>query len=438
MYAIESTQIDRIYPRRRLADSWKITTASLDNGVRLILQENPNRNTVVAQCHWRFTHETMLDAEIAHVVEHLLLRRSGSQRQTALHRKLDSTGLITGWVNDLSIGVGADVPRENRGQVLKILRGLIELKSITQEELDNEVRIIASEENEAPLRLASHACNLAYRRAFPRNPASNRCGGFVQNYRRITLDDIWEFCLKNFVPKNLVVGLSGDIVIKQALEQADLLFRNLKGERVESIPQNLTFRKGIHFSLRKSTGMCGVCLMHPITLFSDSLGIANIFTTILSSLWSSPVFNAVRQNGGYGCQTSFDSRENLNFVVINFTAQAKAVKAILRAYIKCLKRLKTKGPSETEVRLALEQIRTLNIVRASNIRGRTMDICQELLLQNTVTNYGSYTKVLRNLSYPSIRKNLKAMLLPQGACLVFHGQTNGLKSDKLLEEFVWS
>ncbi|HMO17581.1 MAG TPA: insulinase family protein [Oligoflexia bacterium] len=436
--AVERSVRDMIYPRRSYSDLWEISLLKISNGVTALIQKNHNRNTVVAQCHWRFSYQRIIDAEIAHVLEHLLLRRRREKSERALKRNIDSLGDITAWVLDERIGIGADVPVEYWHRVIPMMRKLVFLGDITQDELDNEVKIIRTELREDASRVGAYAVKLLYRRCLPRSPASSIAGGFIQNYSKIWLDDLLEFSERNFTASNLVIGVSGDIKTGRIQQQIVQSFGGLKSTGTEPSTQlNCKFRKGITISTRKSSELCGVALAHLIDTRYVPQEVISLFQVLTSSLWSSPLFNAVRTEGAYGCNIWHDQRANNDFICVSFAARPDSVKGILRGYFNLLNRLKSRGPSDSEITLAKKHIRTQAVIRASNIRERTMDLCEDVLNRGSVMPFSEWIKRIMAVDHNLLRKSLKEMLHPQGGHLVIHGNTRGFRSDKGLDQFIW-
>ncbi|NIN71866.1 MAG: hypothetical protein GTO46_08035 [Gemmatimonadetes bacterium] len=210
---------------------FKLQERSLDNGLRVIVQEDNTAPVVSVHImyHVGSKHEPRGRTGFAHLFEHLMFQGSEHVPDEAHFRLIqDAGGTLNGstWfdrtnyfetlpANEIELGLWLESDR----------LGWLE-SAITQEKLDNQRDVVKNERRQAyENRPYGLAVETILRMAYPEgHPYHHPTIGYMEDLDTASLDDVRDFFRTFYTPDNAVLVLAGALQAERGYELADRYF----------------------------------------------------------------------------------------------------------------------------------------------------------------------------------------------------------------------
>jgi len=223
-------RLDLHQPRKLVID-FSFEQRTLDNGLRIIVQEDHTSPVVSvhAMYHVGSKHERPGRTGFAHLFEHLMFQGSEHVLNDGHFKYIqDAGGTLNGstWFdrtnyfetlpsNELELGLWLESDR----------MGFFE-SAITQEKLDNQRDVVKNERRQSyENRPYGLAVETVLRLAFPEgHPYRHPTIGFMEDLDAASLEDVRKFFRTFYAPDNAVLVLVGDVKAEHGFEMADEYF----------------------------------------------------------------------------------------------------------------------------------------------------------------------------------------------------------------------
>lgn len=196
------------------ATEGKLKQYTLDNGLRVLVKEDPERKVATIQL-WVLVgsaDEERSEAGISHLIEHMAFKGTEKRGVGQIAAEVESLGgetnAYTSWDETV---FHVTVPSSKALQGLEILADAVLHPSIDPKELKKEKQVVIEEILEGEERPERKAGKLLFKTSYVRSPYKWPVIGNKKNVEGFTRDDILAFRAKWYVPENMLLVIVGDV-----------------------------------------------------------------------------------------------------------------------------------------------------------------------------------------------------------------------------------
>lgn len=215
----------------------------LPNRMILVAQELHAAPVVSAQV-WVNTgsiyEQEHVGAGLSHFLEHLLAGGSTATRPEAVSNELlGKMGAQTNAATGLdTVHYYIDATSDNTATVIDLLSDWMQHAQITQAEYEREQQVIQREFEHGMGSPDRIFWKLTQQARYTNHPAKHPTIGYLDEFLKITRDEIYDFYKRMYVPNNMVFSVAGDINKQEVIDQLVKLWGDVPAK---PLPDHLTF-----------------------------------------------------------------------------------------------------------------------------------------------------------------------------------------------------
>lgn len=217
----------------------KLHRFSLENGMRVILQENRNVPVVSLQIWVNVGSADERDEEagMCHFIEHMIFKGTQKRKVREMAREIESLGgYINAYTSYDQTVFYITIASRYAGVALDILSDAIQNSTFDPEELEREREVILEEirmgEDDPGRRLFRQTMGTLFKRHPYRRPII----GYETTIRSITRDQMISFFKRWYVPDRIILVGVGNFNPHEMEQKIRELFREFKPRRQEELP----------------------------------------------------------------------------------------------------------------------------------------------------------------------------------------------------------
>jgi len=328
----------------------------LDNGIRLIVKENPSIPIVTLQASFlggvRFEEEFQngINSFLAVMVTKGTRNRSSLEIAKKVERM---AGSLNGFSGYNSFGFTFTFLSQHFEEAFNLLTEVIREPSFDKEEMEKRRRLILASIQQQEDDLGRLVFKLFRKTLYEKHPYRMDTLGTPDSIRRLTQKDLKEYYQRIVIPENMILTVVGDVDQKQVLVAVKKGFGDLKREslRIPSISQELPIlekrraeiakmKEQAHFVL----GFLGVSFHHP-----DSYAL-----TVLNAALSGQggrLFRELRDKESLAYALDFMAHPNLDpgFIGVYMGTHPNKLETAIEAVLRELEKVKVEGVTEEEM-----------------------------------------------------------------------------------------
>ncbi|HKW91873.1 MAG TPA: pitrilysin family protein [Methylomirabilota bacterium] len=207
---------------------FKVTEATLDNGLRVLVQEDPRNPIVAVQIRYRVgsRNERPGATGLAHFLEHMMFKGTSTRGRGEISRLVELNGgrdnaFTTNDVTGYYINIAAD----RLELVLQIEADRMRNLLLDAAEIDSERKVVMEERR---LRAEDDPDGLVYEEmnslAFKAHPYRWPVIGWMADIERINRPELRAFYDTYYIPNNAVLVVAGDVKAADVLAMARRYF----------------------------------------------------------------------------------------------------------------------------------------------------------------------------------------------------------------------
>ena len=328
----------------------------LDNGIRLIVKENPFLPIVTIQVSFlggvRFEEEPQNG--INHFMAVMVTKGTRNQSSLEIAKKVERmAGSLNGFSGYNSFGLTFTFLSEHFEEAFNLLTEVIRQPSFDKEEMERRRRLILASIQQQEDELARLVFKLFRKTLYEKHPYRMDTLGTLDSIQRLTQKDLKEYYQRIAVPENMVFTVVGDIDQKQVVLAIKKGLGDFKREPLltPSILQEPPLQKKrqaemvkvkeqAHFVL----GFLGVSFHHPDSYALTVLGAA-------LSGQGGRLFRELRDKESLAYALDFMAQPNLDpgFIGVYMGTHPNKLETAIEAVLRELKKVKDEGLTEEEV-----------------------------------------------------------------------------------------
>ena len=328
----------------------------LDNGIRLIVKENPSIPIVTLQVS--FLGGVRFEEEFQNGINSFLavMVTKGTRNQNSLEiaKKVERmAGSLNGFSGYNSFGFTFTFLSQHFEEAFNLLTEVIREPSFDKEEMEKRRRLILASIQQQEDDLGRLVFKLFRKTLYEKHPYRMDTLGTPDSIRRLTQKDLKEYYQRMVIPENMILTVVGDVDRKQVLVAVKKGFGDLKREslRIPSISQELPILKKRRAEIVKMKeqahfvlGFLGVSFHHP-----DSYAL-----TVLNAVLSGQggrLFRELRDKESLAYALDFMAYPNLDpgFIGVYMGTHPNKLETAIEAVLRELEKVKVEGVTEEEM-----------------------------------------------------------------------------------------
>ncbi len=222
-------------------DEHGIVRVTLENGIRLLVQEN--RNVPLVSFQAAIPAGLRLENEenngVSNLISRMLTLGAGRYDALDIAQQADSLGAtLNGFSGRNTIGLKAQVVSKNLDKLFDLFSECLLDPSFDKVELEREKTLVLEEiqnKRDIPSQVAFELFN---KTLYKHHPFRMDVLGTPESVKRFVRSDLEEFYKKNLVPERLVIAVSGDVSAARMVRMVERNFGRLKPfEREYLLPE---------------------------------------------------------------------------------------------------------------------------------------------------------------------------------------------------------
>ncbi len=214
---------------------------SMENGMRVILQENRNAPVVSLQVWVNVGSADEKDEEagMCHFIEHMIFKGTKRRKVREMAREIESLGgYINAYTSYDQTVFYITIASRYAPIALDILSDAIQNSTFDPQELEREREVILEEirmgEDDPDRRLFKQSMGTL----FQQHPYRRPIIGYENTVRSITRDQMVTFFKRWYIPSRIILVATGDFEIREMEERIKEAFRGFKSQK-EEVPERL-------------------------------------------------------------------------------------------------------------------------------------------------------------------------------------------------------
>ncbi|MBW3564875.1 MAG: insulinase family protein [Acidobacteria bacterium] len=362
----------------------------LPNGLTVLIRPQPGTG-VVAINTWvkaGYFHEPDEIAGMAHLFEHMFFK--GSKKFPGAEQISTELSRVGGQTNAGTIYDSTNyyfvLPREGFERGLEIQADAIINPLFDPEELDKESEVVIEESNRKLDNPPAVSMERMFETAFTKHRIRRWRIGSNEVLRAIDRDDLIAFFETLYRPENIIVTITGDVSVEQALEALETTFAQLpkgalKKERGAAEPPQKEFRYGRSSAdIQQGYSVMG---WHTVGVGHEDELALEVLGSILGTGRSSRFYRHVLGPDAASTANAFNwSIEDVGIFVVQASFDEKNRTEVDRRLLREIERIRKFGPTGYEMQLAK------NGQESSTILGMQSVLGQAQALSYAEANYG--------------------------------------------------
>jgi zinc protease len=328
----------------------------LDNGIRLIVKENPFLPIVTIQVSFlggvRFEEEPQNG--INHFMAVMVTKGTRNQSSLEIAKKVERmAGSLSGFSGYNSFGLNFTFLSQHLEEAFHLLTEVIRQPSFDQGEMEKRRRLILASIQQQEDELGRLVFKLFRKTLYEKHPYRMDPLGTLDSIQRLTQKDLKEYYQRMVIPENMVLTVVGDVDQKQVVLAVKKGLGDFKREPslTPSISQEPPLQKKRKVEMHKVKeqahfvlGFLGVSFHHPDSYALTVLGAA-------LSGQGGRLFHELRDKESLAYALDFMANPNLDpgFIGVYMGTHPNKLETAIEAVLRELKKVRDEGLTEGEV-----------------------------------------------------------------------------------------
>ncbi len=406
-----------------------VTEATLDNGLKVIVQEDHSTDLVAIDISIRAgsAYETAESNGVAHFIEHLLFRGTTKRGPGQVDMEIESLGATlearTGrdWAHFYTV-----VASKYVNQTLEILSDVINNPTFRAEDIEHERKVILDEIARRMSNPTLVVTDLAFDAAYSGHPYGLPIEGTRDRIASITREQIVSHYKKLYVPSNMAVTLVGDVATPEAIAAVKGTFGSIEkkpptSEPIRSEPlRNKQTRKVV----KRNTRLTYITIAFPGPSVNDRPAVfaADVLASYLGVGYQSWLTGELRDNQKLAVNASCDflTQRYPGLILINISAEPSKAEQAEAAVFSKIERLRSSPISSYELSRAVRSLIGNYAFDVETFSGRATNLgYYESIGRFDLAR--TYMNSIRSVTTDDVLATAKAFLDPSQAVVVVLG-----------------
>jgi predicted Zn-dependent peptidase len=359
-----------------------VTREVLGNGLRLITETMPHvRSVTIGVWLTRGSrHETDDKAGIAHFVEHMLFKGTGTRSAEDIAQAIDSIGgQLDAFTAKEYASYYIKVLDEHLPLAVDLLADIVLRPAFAPDEIEREKKVILEEIKMVEDTPDDLVHELFTQHFWEGHPLARPILGSKETVEALTADTLRSYFQQAYVASNIIISAAGNLQHAQVADLVCRAFTDL-GREAEAhtddcprvVPQVITRTK----DLEQSHLCLGTNSYHQS---HDDRYVSYILNTVLGGSMSSRLFQNVREKRGlaYAVFSGLSAYRDAGNITIYAGCSNQAVGEVIEVCVEELRGLKRSHVADSELRRAKDHLKGSLMLSLENTASRMSHLARQ-------------------------------------------------------------
>lgn len=342
----------------------------LASGLRILTAPMKGTNTVttLVMVGTGSDYETKDNNGISHFLEHMVFKGTKKRsRPLDIKRELDSIGSVSNaFTSHEFTGYFIKAGRIHLDFSLELLSDIYKNSLLKEEELIKERQVIIEEIHRYKDTPTAFIWRMWEHLLYGDQPAGWEVAGTEEILKKLERKDFLDYWGTHYVSTNTAVIVAGNFDEKETVEKIKKYFSGIRVAKTGSAPEVREEQKKpiLEIGYKETDQTHIVVGFRGLPVSHKDIYALQVLSTITGGNWSSRMFETIREKLGlaYTVRTAEESFSNRGYFVtyagVDHSYTKKALAAILNEY----KKLREKGVSGKELKLAKDYIKGTSLI----------------------------------------------------------------------------
>lgn len=374
-------------------------------------------------------HESHETHGIAHFIEHLLFKGTGSRNAAKIAEAIDSVGgQLNAFTDKEYVGYYARVLDEHLPEAFEILADIVLNPTFPPAEVERERNVIFEEINmveDSPQELIH---DLFLEHFWPAHPLGRPVSGTKKSVERIRRRDVVRHFRSHYTARNMIVAAAGNIRHARVQKLAERYFHGLEsGSRVEPGPPPAA-RQARVVRRKPNLEQMHLCLgtVSP-SLKSAERYPAHVLSHVLGGGVSSRLFQKIREKRGlvYDIDSTLDMYQDAGSLVVYAGMAPEAAPRVVELTRREFRKLREKAVSEDELSRAKEFLKSSVVMSLESPGSRMTQLAQQEIYFGRHVPVGEVLRSIDRISAGDVLRVANELFTRAPLAMVALGSRNG-------------
>lgn len=410
----------------------------LDNGLRLITEAMPHvRSVSIGVWLTRGSrHETDARAGIAHFVEHMLFKGTGSRSAEDIAQAIDSIGgQLDAFTAKEYASYYIKVLDDHLPLAIDLLSDIVLNPAFPRDEIEREKKVILEEfkmVEDTPDDLVHEVFTQHF---WEGHPLGRPILGAKETVEGFTQESLRDYFAGAYVAPNIVVAAAGNVGHERVRDLVARAFSSLPpaGESLDQQPPGVVPQVIVRTKELEQTHVCLGSVGYPQN--HDDRYVSYILNTILGGSMSSRLFQNIREKRGlaYAVFSSLSSYRDAGALTIYAGCDTSAVGELVDLVVDELRTLKRTPPSDSELRRAKDHLKGSLMLSLENTASRMSHLARQEIYFNRHFTLDETLEGVEHVSAADVQRVAGDLFSNGGLGVTVLGPSNdsGLTRDRL-------
>ena len=381
----------------------------LTNGAKVVMEKIDYVQSVATGIFFKAgaVDEKPEHSGISHYIEHMMFKGTYKRTAKQIAEDVDMLGgSINAFTGKENTCYYIKTIKENFEQGVEILSDMINNSQYDAAEMEKEKKVIIEEMKMIEDTPDEYAIDILGETVLNGYDTGKSIIGTRESVSGIQRDDLINYINDYYLAGNIVISMSGNIDVENAVDILERFFGNIKGGSTKRPQQGFEY-KSDHVYKYKEIEQTHIALGNKGCSYDDDGRFPmTLYSNILGGSMSSRLFQKVREEKGlaYTVQAFPSSYvDNGYFTIYAGVGHDKAEEA-LDAIKEELIKLRDEGVSDYELKMTKEQIKGNYIFGQENINKRMFAAGRNMLLLNRFVSDEEILEKVENVTKDDIMK----------------------------------
>ncbi len=275
--------------------------STLDNGLRVLTEKVTGMASVHAGIFilWGTRNEEPHLGGIAHLIEHMVFKGTKKRSAKDIAYEIEAVG------GEIGASTGREMTSytvqclsKDTKLAIDVLSDLVTNATFDEEELKKEKEVVLSEISMTKENFEESVFDYAFEEIFKDHPLSKVILGTEESVNSITKEDLIKTYKESYIPKQMVLSVSGNVEHDDVVKTAKEFLGALKPVEAKLKKEQPKFHSSTNF-IKKKTEQTHVLINFPAPAYVDDERLASYIANIaLGGGMTSSLYQIIREDKG--------------------------------------------------------------------------------------------------------------------------------------------
>ncbi len=413
----------------------------LNNGIRVILNPMPAMESAAIGV-WVAAgsrNETKRISGASHFLEHMIFKGTPTMTSRRIKEEIEGRGgSLNGFTSEEMTCYLAKVSSRHIDIALSVLSNMVLHAHLNQKEVERERTVIVEEIKMYHDLPSHHVHDILNEVMWPRHALGFPVAGDIRSVRSITRQDLLNYKRENYIPKNIVLALCGNLNQDKVMQGINRIFGiNVKRRPASFTRFNNTQSQPQMKVLHKDTKQAHLSMgLHAFGRMHEDRYKLSLLHIILGANMSSRLFENIREKRGlaYEIGTEIKRYKGTGAFIVNAGIEHSKARKVVSLILKELKKVRESSIPEKELKRAKEYFRVQFLLALENTMDHMLWLGERVVASGRLPDKNKIIKEVSSVSARDLQRVAKEVFRARNLSLAMIGPVKDKEKKEIQRE----